>query len=271
MPLDIYESSLQRGVADAVGWLGSLWGIAVLAIAGFVGTWWASGRTDDGVLVAGAAVIFVLVFAAGVVFACVAFIAPREQREAARERLAEIHRKAHTFGIVGIEARRDVSASSHAFLVVDIENTGRAASFAASLVGAESADTRPIGYIPLEWRGSPAMVVEEIPTGERRTIGVGRYHGQGGEHPRVVLWPAMPGGGVMDLGFFMDEPPRLTLWLQVSARAVGEVGYSRRIGVVLEFHPESEACSVALLDPVDGDEKFAPSFSDLLNYEVRDS
>ena len=108
------------------------------------------------------------------------------------------------------------------------------------------------------------VLVEEIPPGEERLIGVGCITT---EESGLRFTPLAPNGEVYGRSYRLSRGIT-TIWLRVSVREVAEIGYSRRIGVTIDWSEGGTEYSVSLAtDPEDAEvTSMVPTIGKLLDF-----
>jgi hypothetical protein len=205
------------------------------------------------------------------VFSCallgvLAGLSTRDQREEARDRLRHIKRAASEHRIVPIDAR---SLTNNFGLVVHayVRNDGPGGQFAALLVDLEGIDGELLDpYQHVQWGNRHGVMVEEIPVGDQRTIGIfymakdlnsGQLLIQPidafGERNREYRTPV--GGG------------EVRAVIRVVLRNQPQVGYARtfKVAVTWDGNPDHDERVSLLPGEPDAERRYA-SFDSLLDY-----
>lgn len=227
--------------------------------------WSKAGNVSVAILGVIVGTIVALIF----VYALQLALAPRAQREEARERLRDIRGAANSYSIVPLDVTLDERAPGGYSVRLEIENRGRGAKFAAlieSIEGSQQPLHNPHSH--LAWVGRPGVIDEEIPPGETRLIVVGFVARSLGTVAGYEFYETKPDGTPLEPNFPQRLVPGVTtLWCRISARNIPEIGYSRRIGVEVVIEGTVTADVRVAADPPDAERMTSvPSLERLLDY-----
>ena len=190
---------------------------------------------------------------------------PVSQRDEARTRLNAIKGMTRSFKIEPVAL--DLFPGEALMVRVEVENRGRGGDFSVTIESIEGSDVALRDrYAYLLWTNRHDEVVEQMPTGDPRIIGVGwLFPGNRTPQGRLVFAPAHPTGYAQKGRNYSLSPGLTTVWIRVSLRNSPEWSYTRRIGVTIDWPGPGSDFALGFI-AAEKTESFTPSLATLLDF-----